>query len=259
MNDSANNAMNFNPLIEQHAREDARNAAYWAKHPLREGEDTFGNSSVAKVSSRGGSSTPVNWNVNPAVKGVDDSRRDRFQWRNGNVPAFDRYSASTVEAIARQRREYSTEERRRGAIHKAEAQRDRAHAAIDSLIGPWIAALNTQRFVMKAFLAVACPWLTNHKAAVARYGLYIKHKLVEYRDTLPVRKFVKFVDAIRAALAKRLGRKAPPKTFDTIKGFVRRISSFRDNTRSMRTPGCTWMHNIAVWGVMVFDITHDAI
>lgn len=157
-------------------------------------------------------------------------------------------------------REYSKEERVRGAINRAKNARERAHCDIDSQLWDYLDSIihNNERFVMSHFLTMACPYLKNSRAAVARYGEYIKAKLKAFDSHDSVIKLQSLINSMRKAVSKRLG-----KTFKALwsnqPNLIQRVSSNVWETSWRNKVSAIWNCNLGAWIVEVCQETGEYI
>jgi hypothetical protein len=137
-----------------------------------------------------------------------------------------------------------------------EKKRARAHDAIDQGIGAYVNMLAVEwwdpkrRFVMSRFIRDVLPNLTDVKDAVRRYGDYIKARLKYHEESGPVMKMGMLIDKIRARLAAKAGKPAPVPLFQSIPGYLHRVSSNIWKTTS-RFCGANWMPNLGCWAYFV--------
>lgn len=145
--------------------------------------------------------------------------------------------------------DYTREDRIHGGHKCAANKREFIHAAIDAGLFTHLQELRCipgQRFVMVRFLEQVVPGRKNYKAAVQRYGSYIKAKLKGHEAHPAVVGLANFVDKIRKAQAAKAG-KAFTSMFSRISGEIIRISSSLFCTYAARY-GAAWLAGVGVWG-----------
>lgn len=155
--------------------------------------------------------------------------------------------------------EYTHEERSRGGLNAAKNKRTRVHDAIDSELKEYIVTnQSSTRFVMAHFLDTICPWLTNQRKAVARYGEYIKLKLKKYNQFEFVIKLEALINNMRRSISKRLHRTFAP-LWDGVDCYFTRFSSNVFESRFMRLYGAFWDSKCGAWLAKVCIITGEII
>ena len=149
-------------------------------------------------------------------------------------------------------RNYTTEERRRGAIKCASVKRDRAYSAIDRELSWYVKSEELQcifvynhRFILIEFCKTALPWMKPEWAR-RQYGAYIKARLKFFEGKLPVFNLAILVNKIRDGMAKKAGKPVPAGMFESMKGWVHRLSSNPFKT-SYRHIGAEWLNRMGIW------------
>ena len=181
--------------------------------------------------------------------GVQPSRKSRF------------CAGSREETLAncntrKKPRNYTTEERRRGALKCAVVKRDRAYAAIDDYLACYVKIEEYQshfdekrRFSLIDFCRQALPNIGAHWAR-RQYGAYIKARLKYFEESKPVFNLASLVNKIRAGLAKKRGMPTPTGIFESMKGWVHRLSC-NPFTTSCRHSGAEWIDRMGIWGRII--------
>lgn len=153
---------------------------------------------------------------------------------------------------------YTTEERRRGGINRAAKARAVIHDLIEEHlpIAIKLSEMDCQlvddfksKFVMAQFVRDYLP-LKSTKDAVRNYGAFIKAKLKYYETTIPVMNMGRFIDKIRAGLAKKNAKISTVPIFQQMKGVIVRLSSNIYRT-TCKHEGGEWICKMGIWGYFV--------
>lgn len=153
---------------------------------------------------------------------------------------------------------YTTEERSRGGTNRAAKARSVIHDLIEehlpiaiklSEMDCAIMQDTKRKFVMAQFVRDYLP-LKSTKDAVRNYGTFIKAKLKYYETIVPVMNMGRFIDKIRAGLARKNSKISTVPIFQQMKGVIVRLSSNIYRT-TCKHEGGEWIIKMGIWGYFV--------